>query len=297
MAALSKLSTLTPFAVLIIGACIVKPSSIFLVVPFCLLLYAWKIYSMRIIPVLKNNSVQRYPLEEKLVLNHNVAIYRFKLPTARHVLGLPIGNHISVRGDGNGKEIWRSYTPITSDKDFGHFSLLVKSYPAGNVSKWFAAMQLGDLIEIKGPKGNFNYRAGMVGRLGMIAGGTGITPMLQIIRAIVENPNDLTEVALVYANVTFDDILLKDEIDELAEKHDQIKVYYVLNSPPENWNGGVGFVSREMIENFIPKPASDTKLLICGPPPMVSAMKKLSNSLGFEAARPVSRLTDQVFCF
>jgi cytochrome-b5 reductase len=178
----------------------------------------------------------------------DIRSYRFKLPTARHVLGLPVGNHISVRGEANGKEIWRSYTPITSDADVGHFSLLVKSYPTGNISKWIAAMRIGDLIQIRGPKGNFAYRPGLVSKLGMIAGGTGITPMLQIIRAIADNPSDSTEVALIYANVTFEDILLKDEIDDLAAKYNQIKVYYVLNNPPDDWNQGVGFVTKEMIE-------------------------------------------------
>jgi cytochrome-b5 reductase len=210
---------------------------------------------------------------------------------------LPVGNHISIKGEANGNEIWRSYTPITSERDRGYFSLLVKSYPTGNVSRWIAGMEVGDLLEIRGPKGNFVYEAGMVAKFGMIAGGTGITPMLQIIRAIVDNPADLTEVALIYANVTFEDILLKEEIDDLVKKHDQIKVYYVLNNPPKDWKGGVGFVSEEMIENFMPHPSSDTKVLICGPPPMVSAMKRLSSNLGFEVARPVSKMDDQVFCF
>lgn len=196
-----------------------------------------------------------------------------------------------------GKEIWRSYTPITSESDLGHFSLLIKSYPTGNVSRWIAAMQIGDSLQIRGPKGNFRYKAGIAGKIGMIAGGTGITPMLQIIRAIIDNPLDQTEVALIYANVTFEDILLKEDIDEIAKKHNQIKVYYVLNNPPEDWKEGVGFVSKDMIQTFMPPPESNTKLLICGPPPMVSAMKKITSDFGFEAAKPVSKMTDQVFCF
>jgi cytochrome-b5 reductase len=109
-------------------------------------------------------------------------------------------------------------------------------------------MQIGDALHIRGPKGNFKYSAGIAKRIGMIAGGTGITPMLQVIRAIVDNPADLTEVSLVYANVTFEDILLKDEIDELAKRNEQFKVYYVLNNPPEDWAGGVGFVSKDIIK-------------------------------------------------
>lgn len=82
----------------------------------------------------------------------------------------------------------------------------------------------------------------------MIAGGTGITPMLQIIRAIVENPNDFTEVVLIYANVTVEDILLKEELDDMVNKHTQLRVYYVLNNPPDEWDEGIGFVNKDIIQ-------------------------------------------------
>lgn len=52
-----------------------------------------------------------------------------------------------------------------------------------------------------------------------------------------------------------------------------------------------------MKQKYCPKPAKDVKILLCGPPPMISAMKKATESLGFDKARPVSKLEDQVFCF
>jgi cytochrome-b5 reductase len=109
----------------------------------------------------------------------------------------------------------------------------------------------------------------------MIAGGTGITPMLQIIRAILKNPSDRTQISLIFANVNEDDILLRKELEELAEKEKaRFKLYLVLNNPPEGWTGGVGFVTEEMIKVHCPKPDKDIKILMCGPPPMISAMKK-----------------------
>lgn len=99
----------------------------------------------------------------------------------------------------------------------------------------------------------------------MICGGTGITPMLQIIRAALKNPLDRTKLSLIYANVTVDDILLKAELDELVEKHPKrFSVYYVLNTPPEGWTGGVGFVSKEMIEQHLPPTDTNIKILLCG---------------------------------
>ena len=82
----------------------------------------------------------------------------------------------------------------------------------------------------------------------MIAGGTGITPMLQIVRAALKNPLDRTKLSLIYANVNPEDILLKKELDELAAKHShRFRVYYVLNNPPPSWAGGVGFVTKEIL--------------------------------------------------
>jgi cytochrome-b5 reductase len=99
----------------------------------------------------------------------------------------------------------------------------------------------------------------------MIAGGTGLTPMLQIIKAILKNPNDKTKITLIYANVNVEDILLKVELDSLVSIYpSRFSIYYVLNNPPAGWTGGVGFVSKEMIKERMPPSSEDIKVLLCG---------------------------------
>ena len=99
----------------------------------------------------------------------------------------------------------------------------------------------------------------------MIAGGTGITPMLQIIRAALKSPQDSTKLSLIYANVNYEDILLKKELDELADKYpSRFRVFYVLNNPPSGWTGGVGFVSKEQIATHLPASHDNIKMLLCG---------------------------------
>lgn len=213
----------------------------------------------------------------------------------------------------------RSYTPITSDESKGHFDLIIKAYPTGNISKYVTGMKIGQMMDVRGPKGAMTYTPNMVRHIGMIAGGTGITPMLQISKAVIRGRprnggNDKTKVDLIFANVNYEDILLKDELDALAKEDPDFNVYYVLNNAPEKWEGGVGFVTPDIIKvdtrrfymtypaltSFqarLPAPADDVKILVCGPPPMVSAMKKGLVELGYEKARPVSKLGDQVFCF
>lgn len=254
--------------------------------------------------VLNPTEFQDFELKEINNISHNVAIYRFALPRPTDILGLPIGQHISLAATiaGQPKEVVRSYTPISSDNEAGYFDLLVKAYPQGNISKHLTELKVGQTMKVRGPKGAMVYTPNMCRHIGMISGGTGITPMLQVIEAIIRNRprnggNDRTKVDLIFANVNAEDILLKEKLDKLSAEDPDFNVYYVLNTPPANWMGGVGFVTADMIKERLPAPASDVKILLCGPPPMVSAMKKATESLGFTKARPVSKLEDQVFCF
>ncbi|KIK78225.1 hypothetical protein PAXRUDRAFT_834660 [Paxillus rubicundulus Ve08.2h10] len=249
-------------------------------------------------PVLDPKEFQEFSLQEKIVVSPNTAIYRFSLPRSDDVLGLPIGQHISISAEINGKEIMRSYTPTSSDDDLGYFDLLIKSYEKGNISRYVSFLKIGDKVKIRGPKGFFKYTPTLSRHIGMIAGGTGITPMLQIIRAALKNPADKTKLSLIYANVNLEDILLKKELDALAAKHPhRFTLHYVLNNPPEGWTGGVGFVSKEHIEEHLPSSSDDIKVLLCGPPPMMTAMKKHLAELNYPAPRTVSKLEDQVFVF
>ncbi|WVZ68441.1 hypothetical protein U9M48_017378 [Paspalum notatum var. saurae] len=228
-------------------------------------------------------NFKKFKLVEKKQISHNVAKFKFTLPTPTSVLGLPIGQHISCRGqDATGEEVIKPYTPTTLDSDLGCFELVIKMYPQGRMSHHFREMKVGDYLSVKGPKGRFKYQVGQVRAFGMLAGGSGITPMFQVARAILENPNDNTKVHLIYANVTYEDILLKEELDDMAKTYpDRFKIYYVLNQPPENWNGGVGFVSKEMIQSHCPAPAEDIQILRCGPPPMNKAMAAHLDELNY----------------
>ena len=155
--------------------------------------------------------------------------------------------------EGQPNEVVRSYTPISGDENPGYFEFLIKSYPTGNISKHMGTLKIGQTLKVKGPRGAMVYAPGLVRRFGMIAGGTGITPMLQIIKAIIRGRprnggKDITVIDLLFANVNFEDILLKDDLDALAKEDEGFRVHYVLNNPPKKWDGGVGFATPEMIK-------------------------------------------------
>ena len=241
-----------------------------------------------------------FALQSKTQLSPNTALYRFALPHSRDVLGLPIGQHIAVSAEINGKTIIRNYTPVSLDDDRGFFALLIKTYEKGNISRYVTTLKPGDKMKVKGPKGNFKYAPNLVAHLGMIAGGTGIAPMIQVIRGVLRNPMDTTKITLIYANVNEDDILLRSELEELVDVHGEsrLKIYYVLNNPPAGWKGGVGFVTKEHIKELLPNPnETDSKILICGPPPMVNAMKTNLDTLKYPLPNTISKLQDKTFVF
>ena len=215
-----------------------------------------------------------FPVEKVTTVNHNTKLIRCKLPSQDHVMGLTTASCVMVKGqdDAEGKIVSRPYTPISTESDKGYFELLVKGYPNGVVSKHLTGLKAGDNVEVKGPFPKLKYTANMKKSISMIAGGTGITPMIQVLKEIVSNKNDNTEVYLIFANVSEEDILLKSTLDEWASKHKNFKVKYILDKPSSSWKGEKGHINKALVGSFIPQPSSDTIVFVCGPPGFMGAV-------------------------
>lgn len=247
------------------------------------------------------SEYRKFKLASKTELSKGIWKFVFALPTSTSVLGLPIGQHVAIRGDVDGHTVTRSYTPISNNRDLGRLELMIRIYPDGQLGKYLTRVQIGDEVDIRGPKGSMRYRKGMSKRLGMVGGGTGITPLYQLIRAICEDKTDTTEVSLVYANRSEPDIMMRQQLDSFArESKGQFRVHYVLDHPTDDWKGGRGYVNKEVLEQWIPKPSTnpdDNKVLLCGPPGMVGAVQKGLLELGYQQPGAVSKMSDQIFVF
>ena len=180
--------------------------------------------------VLPLDDFKPFPLIRKTVLSHDSAEYVFGLPTPESVLGLPTGQHISLRyfetdkATGKKTQVQRAYTPVSDNTTLGEIILVVKVYRAGvhpkfpdggKLSQHLDSLKIGDTIDIKGPKGHMEYlgnggnywikpigkpkQTKQCNQFIMIAGGTGITPMLQVANYMFRN-NDDVKVNLLYAN-------------------------------------------------------------------------------------------------
>ena len=100
-------------------------------------------------------------------------------------MGMATASCFMIKGnDEDGKVVARPYTPTSLNDEKGKFEILIKSYPQGKVSSYLHSLKVGDSIEVKGPFPKIKYTANMKKKIGMVAGGTGITPMLQIIKEV-----------------------------------------------------------------------------------------------------------------
>ncbi|XP_053246711.1 NADH-cytochrome b5 reductase 2 isoform X1 [Podarcis raffonei] len=234
-------------------------------------------------------------LREREEISHDTRRFRFELPSSKHILGLPVGQHVYLSAKVDGNLVIRAYTPVSSDDVKGYVDLIIKVYyknihpkfpEGGKMSQHLDNMKIGDTIDFRGPNGLLVYKGSgkfsikpdkksearikFAKHVGMIAGGTGITPMLQLIRHITKDPKDNTKCYLLFANQTEEDILLRPELEDVAANHlDQFKLWYTLDRPPQGWKYSAGFITDSMIKEHMPPPASETLILMCGPPPMI----------------------------
>ncbi|KAH8943045.1 hypothetical protein BDL97_13G028200 [Sphagnum fallax] len=212
--------------------------------------------------VLQPDKWLKFNLVKKQLMSHNVVKLHFALPTPQSVLDwsshcMVYRSHLNrqsltagiiflfylPRGfDTDGMEVVRQYTPTTLVSDIGFFS-----WSSRRVNTSLLGAPTYGQMEC------FRYKPNQVWAFGMLTGGTGITPMYHVAQAILENPEDKTKIHMIYANVTYDDILLKEDLDRFARDYPvQFKVYYVLNQPLTEWGSGVGYVSKGMIEANCP---------------------------------------------
>lgn len=242
---------------------------------------------------------KKLPLIEKEWLSDTAVRLVFELPTKQTVIGLPIGQHVAIKAQVGEQMVTRSYTPTSNNSDPGVLELVIRIYSDGLLTGgYLGKLNVGDDVDFRGPKGAMRYRKGYAKKIGMIAGGTGITPMYQLIRAICEDDTDLTEISLLYANRSEADILLHDRLESFARRYPKnFKVWYMLDNPGEGWKGGKGFITKDLMAERLPAPAEDSKVLLCGPPGMVNASKKNLAELGWKAPGAVGKMTDQIFCF
>jgi ferredoxin-NADP reductase len=251
--------------------------------------------------VLSPSVFRQFRVLKIIKISHNTKLIRFEISPDK-TLGLTIGRHISVRADVDGNKVIRAYTPISKIDQKGYFDLLVKVYEFGKMSTFLHSLKIGSEVDIRGPVGRFQYKSNSYKKIGLIAGGTGITPCLQFIRNILLSPDymneDKTQLLLFYQNRTEEDILLYDELQELMKKFPQrLQIIYFLSNPSSSSLTGTadggrndaaygslsnerkGYINAEMIEQVM-NVEECPFVAICGPSGFNDSMKALLKNHG-----------------
>jgi cytochrome-b5 reductase len=150
----------------------------------------------------------------------------------------------------------------------------VKKYPNGPMSTHLHDMEPGQLLDFKGPISKYPWTANKHSEVVLIAGGTGIAPMYQLIRAIFNNPEDKTKVSLVFGNLSEKDVLLKRELEHYENTYPQrFRAFYTLNEPPKYAPQTPKMVTKELLKTVLPEPkVENIKIFVCGPPGMYKAI-------------------------
>lgn len=250
---------------------------------------------------LQSKSWSKAILSTRDVISHDTKMFTFKLDHDQQQIGLPTGQHLLVRlrDPATREAIIRAYTPVSEVDDKGQLRILIKIYKdnaarkGGKMTQALDEIPLGHFVEFKGPVGKFEYlsrglcrisgRERRVRRLHMICGGSGITPIFQVLRSVAQDAEDPTECRLLDGNRVEQDILLRSELDKLSGvTAGRCRLHYTLTQPEESWIGGRGRVDKALLEKEIgEKKAKDEMVLICGPEAMEEAVRKILTGLGW----------------
>ena len=286
------------------------------------------------VPVLNPRRWLTFTLTAKKLVSPDTYLFTLSYPgqDSDAKLYLPTGNHIlvgfNIAVDGDEQWIVRPYTPTApcyAQQDDGvRLELLIKIYrknqnplypEGGLLTQHLEGVEVGSPVQVKGPAGHIRYRGRgrftlhgvtiQASKVSLLCGGTGITPMWQLLSAILADSEDTTELAMIYTNKSIKDVLLRDELDSLVRRYgddsshaadvnsfhhaatitsnevdvntgnagkSRFHLWYSVSKvgEGEEWRYGVGHVNEYMMRRHIYMPDTSNIVLLCGPPSFVS---------------------------
>lgn len=209
------------------------------------------------------------------------------------VLNLPdwpghkAGQHVDVRLTAeDGYQAQRSYS-IASAPEASQVMLTVERIEDGEVSPYLTQnLQVGDKFELRGPIGGyFVWTATLDGPLFLVGGGSGIVPLMAMLRHRAASKAS-APATLLYSSRSQDDIIYRQELDHLAAQDKTVTIVHTLTrGQPAGWTGFAGRINRDMLADTGFPVGHKPHAFICGPTPFVEAAAKALSDLGHDRAR------------
>ena len=215
------------------------------------------------------------PLLSRTAVTNDTMVLTFGLADATTPLGLSTCACLLARGPSG---TVRPYTPISTNSMLGAFELMIKVYDSETALSYELgkSLEIGSAVEFKHIPFNVKVQYPFAAKhVGMIVGGTGVTPMIQALHALLGTADDTTRVTLLNSNKQQDDILARDMLERWAEAHkDRFEIIHTLTREPADsaWTGTRGRIGRELIEKHMPPPGEDSLIFVCGPPAMYDSL-------------------------
>jgi ferredoxin-NADP reductase len=201
--------------------------------------------------------------------------------------GHKAGQHVDVRLTAeDGYQAQRSYSIASSPED-GRLEIVVERLDDGEVSPYLTdELRVGDRLELRGPIGGwFTWEARQGGPLLLVAGGSGIAPLMAMIRHRSTAGSDAS-CRLLYSSRSREDTIYAGELDRLAAEDGELEVIHTLTrSQPPGWTGYSRRIDREMLEEIAPSPEARPLVFVCGPTPLVETVATALVELGHDPAR------------
>ncbi|XP_073445752.1 cytochrome b5 reductase 4 isoform X2 [Dendrobates tinctorius] len=232
-------------------------------------------------------------LASKTDINHNTKLFCFELPHCCH-LQVPVGHHVYLMLTIEGMEVVKPYTPVSKDFiiDSSQLTLchkkciymMIKIYPNGNFTPHIDKLEMGDLVSVSGPEGCFRMTQieGMED-IFLVAAGTGLTPMVRLLKNVLSSSSSLRKVKLIFFNKTEADILWREQLETLCLSDGRFEAQYILSEPTQSWDGHKGQISSSLLSEVLTRSKKDSSALICvcGPSGFAAQGLRFLEDLGF----------------
>jgi ferredoxin-NADP reductase len=200
--------------------------------------------------------------------------------------GHKAGQHVDLRLTAeDGYQAQRSYSIASAPED-ERIELVVERLDDGEVSPYLTdELRAGDRLELRGPIGGwFAWEAADGGPLFLVAGGSGIAPLMSMIRHRAAGSE--APCCLLYSSRSREETIFADELDRLAGSDGSLEVVHTLTrSQPPGWTGYDRRIDGEMLAEVAPSPDEGSRTFVCGPTPLVESVATALVGLGHDASR------------
>jgi ferredoxin-NADP reductase len=198
------------------------------------------------------------------------------------------GQHVDVRLTAeDGYQAERSYSIASAPEDQGQFTMTVERLEDGEVSPYLVdELRIGDQLELRGPIGGyFVWEARLGGPLLLVAGGSGIVPLMAMLRHRQATGSTIPT-RLLYSSRSFEEVIYREELDQLSARDTTLEVYHTLTrTQPPNWTGYRRRIDQELLREVAWSPEQLPLTYVCGPTPLVESVAAELVSLGHDPAR------------